>query len=96
MCGERIGAPRLHALGLVNEQIENGQALAIALALAARLKAREPNSLASIKELLSEAPGATFASQLSQERDHFVRNLHHPNAGVGIAAFIDKKPPHYE
>ncbi|TWD76755.1 enoyl-CoA hydratase/carnithine racemase [Variovorax beijingensis] len=96
MCGERIGAPRLHALGLVNELSEHGQALASALALAARLNERAPNSLASIKELLSEAPGATFALQLSQERDHFVRNLHHPNAGIGIAAFIEKKPPHYE
>jgi enoyl-CoA hydratase/carnithine racemase len=96
MNGERIAAPRLHALGLVNELTENGQALAGALALATKLNARAPNSLASIKELLSEAHGATLASQLSQERDHFVRNLHHPNAGIGIAAFLDKKPPQYE
>jgi enoyl-CoA hydratase/carnithine racemase len=95
MCGERIAAPRLHALGLVNELSENGQALAGALALAARLNAHAPNALASIKELLSEARGASFASQLSQERDHFVRNLHHPNAGIGIAAFLEKKPPQY-
>ena len=42
MCGERIGAPRLHALGFVNELSENGQALAGALALATRLNARAP------------------------------------------------------
>ncbi len=90
MNGERIAAPRLHAAGLVNELTENGQALAV------RLSARAPNSLASIKELLSEARGATLASQLSQERDHFVRNLHHANAGIGIAAFLEKKPPQYE
>ncbi|MDP9601244.1 enoyl-CoA hydratase [Variovorax sp. NFACC27] len=96
MNGERIAAPRLHALGLVNELTESGQALAGALALAGRLNARAPNSLASIKELLSEAQGATLASQLSQERDHFVRNLHHANAGIGIAAFLEKKPPQYE
>ncbi|WP_418128334.1 enoyl-CoA hydratase [Variovorax sp. 375MFSha3.1] len=96
MNGERIEASRLHALGLVNELTESGQALAGALALAGRLNARAPNSLASIKELLSEARGATLASQLAQERDHFVRNLHHANAGIGIAAFLEKKPPHYE
>jgi enoyl-CoA hydratase/carnithine racemase len=96
MNGERIGAQRLHALGLVNELTETGQALQGALALAAKLNARAPNSLASIKELLSDARGATLASQLTQERDHFVRNLHHPNAGIGIAAFLDKKPPQYE
>jgi enoyl-CoA hydratase/carnithine racemase len=96
MLGERLPAPRLHALGLVNEIAENGQALATALALAARLNARAPNSLASIKELLSEAGGTTLASQLSQERDHFVRNLHHVNAGIGIAAFLAKQTPRYE
>lgn len=96
MNGERIGAPRLHAAGLVNELTESGQALAGALALAKKLNARAPNSLASIKELLSEARGATLAAQLTQERDHFVRNLHHANAGIGIAAFLEKKPPQYE
>ncbi len=96
MNGERIGAPRLHAAGLVNELTESGQALAGALALAKKLNARAPNSLASIKELLSEARGATLAAQLSQERDHFVRNLHDANAGIGIAAFLEKKPPQYE
>jgi len=95
MGGERITAPRLHAAGLVNELTENGQALAGALALAGRLNAHAPNALASIKELLTESRGATYASQLSQERDHFVRNLHHPNAGIGIAAFLEKKPPQY-
>jgi enoyl-CoA hydratase/carnithine racemase len=81
---------------MVNELSESGQALSAALALANRLNARAPNSLASIKELLSEARGATLASQLSQERDHFVRNLHHPNAGIGIAAFLAKQTPRYE
>ncbi|MDR6535490.1 oxepin-CoA hydrolase, alternative type [Variovorax soli] len=96
MLGGRIDAARLHALGLINEVTESGQALSAALALAHRLNARAPNSLASIKELLGEARSATFASQLSQERDHFVRNLHHPNAGIGIAAFLAKETPRYE
>lgn len=96
MLGEKFQAPRLHALGLVNEITENGQALAAALALATRLNARAPNSLASIKELLSEARGAALGTQLSQERDHFVRNLHHVNAGIGIAAFLAKQTPRYE
>ncbi|CAN5690021.1 enoyl-CoA hydratase [soil metagenome] len=95
MGGQRIAAERLHALGLVNELAESGQALAVALALAARLNDRAPNALASIKELLSEGPGTTLSAQLSAERDQFVRNLHHPNAGIGIAAFLAKEKPHY-
>ena len=96
MQGERLEPARLHQLGLVNQLTENGQALAAALALAAKLNARAPNALASIKELLSDARGATLVSQLAQERDHFVRNLHHANAGIGIAAFLAKETPRYQ
>ena len=95
MGGERIAASRLHALGLVNELADSGQALTMALQLAERLGARAPNALASIKELLAEAPGATLPTQLAHEREHFVRNLHHPNAGVGIEAFLTKQTPRY-
>ncbi len=96
MGGERVAAARLHALGLVNELTDSGQALSAALAMAARLGARAPNALASIKELLGEARGSTLNAHLAQERDHFVRNLHHPNAGIGIAAFLNKQTPRYE
>lgn len=96
LCGERIGAQRLHALGVVSRIAEPGQALASALAMAQTLNARAPNAMASIKELINEADGASLNSQLARERDHFVRNLHHPNGGIGIAAFLDKKPPRYE
>jgi enoyl-CoA hydratase/carnithine racemase len=96
MAGERIQAARLHELGLVNRLAPRGGALAAALALAEQLNARPPNVLASLKELINEAPGATLSRQLASERDHFVRNLHHPNGGIGINAFLAKEPPSYE
>jgi hypothetical protein len=37
-----------------------------------------------------------LSEQLVRERDQFVENLHHPNAGIGIAAFLGKHPPEYE
>lgn len=96
MCGERISAERLHQLGLVNRLTEPGNALQGAFELAERLNARAPNALASIKELVSEAATSTLSRHLAMERDHFVRNLHHVNAGIGINAFLDKKPPRFE
>jgi enoyl-CoA hydratase/carnithine racemase len=95
MCGERVGAARLHALGVVNRVTVPQAALAEALALAARLNERAPNALASIKELQNEAADAPLVRQLQQERDHFVKNLHHRNAGIGIEAFLAKKKPDY-
>jgi enoyl-CoA hydratase/carnithine racemase len=94
--GERIGARRLHELGVVNRVAPTGGALDEAHRLAERLNARAPNALASIKELIGEAEGAALNEQLARERDHFVKNLHHPNAGIGIAAFLSKQPPEYE
>lgn len=96
MCGERISAQRLHELGVVNRLAAAGCALTEALALADTLNARAPNALASIKELVNEAVHSTLNGQLAAERDHFVRNLHHTNAGIGIAAFLNKQTPRYE
>lgn len=96
MFGERIGAERLHQLGVVNQLCEPGQALGTALSRASLLNNKAPNALASIKELLNDADGTTLNRQLAQERDHFVKNLHHANAGIGISAFLNKETPRYE
>lgn len=95
MCGDRIGAERLQQLGVINTVSVTGEALVDALALCERLNARAPNALASIKELANDATTGLLHAQLGAERDHFVRNLHHANAGEGIDAFINKRPAHY-
>ncbi|MDO9198436.1 oxepin-CoA hydrolase, alternative type [Rhodoferax sp.] len=96
MCGERVTAQRLHDLGIVNRVTPPGSALPEALTLAARLNERAPNALASIKTLVNGSVHATLVEQLARERDHFVRNLHHANAGIGISAFLAKTTPRFE
>ena len=81
---------------MVGRLCEAGQALGTALDWAARLGARAPNVLASIKELINEADGNDLTAQLALEREHFVKNLHHANGGIGIAAFLAKQVPRYE
>ena len=95
MGGERIGAERLHQMGIVNRITEPGHALEQALAWASQLNARAPNALSSVKELVAEAQDNSLNAQLALERDHFVKNLHHANAGIGIAAFLNKEKPKY-
>src|SRR3990167_3530130 len=95
MGGERISAERLQQLGVITQVSAPGEALAAALAAADRLNSRAPNALASIKELANDAMTGSLHAQLSAERDHFVRNLHHANAGEGIAAFLEKRPANY-
>jgi enoyl-CoA hydratase/carnithine racemase len=95
MGGERISAERLHALGVVNRIAETGSALNDALQAADKLNARAPNALASIKELINDAPLHSMPVHLAAERNAFVANLHHANGGEGISAFLGKRPAIY-
>lgn len=95
MLGVKVTPQLLLQHGLLNAVCEPGQALPEALALAQRLNARPGNVLASLKELLADGLTEALPRQLDAERNHFVRNLHHPNAEVGIQAFFAKKPPQY-
>jgi hypothetical protein len=54
------------------------------------------SSLTSIKDLMNEAADSTLTGQLASERNAFVANLHHANAGIGIEAFLAKQTPRYE
>lgn len=93
LCGEAIGAERLHMLGVVNRLAVPGNTLREALALADTLNTRAPQALASIKELLNEAPAHALHQQLALERQHFARNLHHAPAGAGITAPLGPHTP---
>lgn len=96
MLGEKISAEQLLAHGLINQLTAAGTALDTALALSERLNQRAPNALSSIKELVNAAADQSLFSQLQLEKQHFVKNLHHPNAGIGIQAFLNKDTPHYK
>lgn len=93
---ERISASRLHALGVVNRVSDRSHALGEALSLAERINTRAPNAMASIKELMNDAPAQHLTQHLTAERQAFVKNLLHPNAHAGIQAFLGKQTPTYK
>ena len=93
MCGERITAQRLYDLGVVNRVSSPGSALTDAMELANGLCGRAANALASVKALVRQAEQNALSDHLKLERDHFVANLHHANAGIGISAFLSKQTP---
>ena len=90
-CAHQQWSFRLRA----DASVPAGDALNEALKLADGLNARAPNALASIKELVNDASTQTLSEQMDAERAHFVRNLHHPNGGEGISAFLEKRAPRY-
>lgn len=96
MRGTRLSAHQLARWGLAHQVTADGAALGAALQLAAELGQRAGNVLASVKELLLEAERQGLPEQLASEREHFLRNLVHANAGEGIAAFLDKREPRFK
>jgi enoyl-CoA hydratase/carnithine racemase len=95
MRGSRLNADLLARHGLIHQLVPPGQALGGALALAQELNTRASNVMAGIKELIDTAQTQDFSSYLNQERELFMRNLVHDNAGEGISAFLEKRPAQF-
>lgn len=93
--GGALAASRLHALGVVNDVVEDGEALAAALVHATRFAALSPHAVVRIKRLIAKAGGASLEDHLLAERESFVACLHHPEGGEAISAFLDKRSPRF-
>lgn len=94
-CGHPVPATRLHALGLVSEITEPGDALRAALARARELADGPSFALGRIKSLLAAGEREALAHQFVRERENFVAALRSEDAGEGIAAFLEKRVPRY-
>ncbi len=93
--GAPVGAPRLHALGVVNRVVPRGQALAGAMELARAFADGPPRVIARIKRLLDGAAAPGLPAHLDRERDAFLDSLFDTDAGEGIRAFLDKRKPRF-
>ena len=88
---EPVSTATLSDLGLVAIVSLPGSALVDALILADRLAALAPGAVASVKELVAQAPRRTLVEQLAAERDHFLANLFGADGGEGLRAFVEKR-----
>jgi len=95
LTGDRIGAERLHALGVVNRLTEPGGADAEAIALATRLADGPEQATARIKTLCREAVSNTLDAQLDREAEFMVEAQGTAESAEGIGAFLNKRTPDY-
>ena len=95
LTGDRIGAERLHALGVVNRLTEPGGADAEAIALATRLAGGPEQAMARIKTLCREAQSNTLDAQLDREAQFMVEAQGSAESAAGIDAFLAKQTPDF-
>lgn len=97
MCllAQPVLAERMHDLGVVNALTEAGEAVAQARAYADRLAAGPRDAQGAIRTMVAAAYDATEAEQLDRERDAMGNATGAPEAAEGIAAFLEKRAPHY-
>ncbi|SHJ13854.1 Enoyl-CoA hydratase [Palleronia salina] len=95
LLGEHLEAERLEAIGALTAMSEAGEALETALGLAARLSDGPQDTQRAIKRLLTDGRAATLDAQLDRERDAMAYAQGSPEAGEGIAAFLEKRRPDY-
>lgn len=96
LCGERVSAEKACALGLVEEVVETGEALAAATALAKKVGEQSPSSVAACKRLIHTARDITISGGLVAERDEFVGLFSTEDQREGVNAFLEKRAPEWK
>lgn len=95
LTGEQVPARQAFEWGLVNAVHPDGELLAEAKALAARLAAGPTVAHAGTKEQLNLVV-ADLADRLSREADIQQRNAETEDHPEGVSAFQEKRPPNFQ
>ena len=93
LTGEPITGERAYQLGMVARLVNDGQALASGLELAARLASRAPEALRVAKASIGHSSNSALGDHLRVERERFLGLLAGAEKAEGIAAFREKRPP---
>lgn len=93
LCGERINAETALRIGLVEEVVGTGEALAAAMKLAEQAAEQSPTSVRFCKELVHSGRDSVIAAGLQGERDKFVDLFSTNDQREGVNAFLEKRKP---
>jgi enoyl-CoA hydratase len=93
LCGEDLPAARAHELGLINHVVPDGQALAKAREIAARIAANGPLAVKAILATLRETENMSEADAFAIEQRHGMVAMSSEDAIEGPRAFLEKRPP---
>lgn len=93
LTGEHFTAGQAHGWGLVNHLTDAGEALAGALALAAKITANGPLAVRATKKIVAGAPGWPAEERWRRQDEILAPILASNDAREGAQAFAEKRPP---
>jgi enoyl-CoA hydratase/carnithine racemase len=94
--GTQITAPEALQLGLVNRLAKEGETVADARALAITIARRAPIATRLIVECVDRGLDGPLEAGLDLEVRSFLETLRTQDAGEGIQAFFQKRPPEFK
>jgi enoyl-CoA hydratase len=95
MTGETLDAVAAYRMGLLNELVDDGEALPAALRLATVMSALPPLALAAAKVLVDEGGPLPLGAGIAIERDTVAMLSSTADAAEGIDAFLAKRAPSF-
>lgn len=96
LCGERIDAETAQRIGLVEEVVETGAALAAAQQLADKVGGQSPVAVTACKRLVQAAREGDINRAYAQEREAFVDLFDTEDQVEGVNAFLEKRAPSWK
>ncbi|HMN81194.1 MAG TPA: enoyl-CoA hydratase [Burkholderiaceae bacterium] len=95
LLGERVTAETAQRIGLVDELVPRGGALARALELAAMAGKQSPGAVRACKSLIQRARAGSPREALLAERQAFVDLFDTQDQKEGVIAFLSKRAPQW-
>ena len=93
LCGESIKAKQALTIGLVEQVVDQGQALETAVALAHQVERQSPSSVHRCKTLIQMGRHTPRWHALIHEREFFLELWKDDNRQEGCQAFLEKRDP---
>ncbi len=96
LLGEWLGAEEAAEWGLLNRTVADGQALAAAVELGAKIAAKSPLTVAIGKEAFHAQLETSLEHAYSYAAEVMVQNMMTHDAQEGIGAFLEKRSPEWK
>lgn len=93
---ERLSAAEAHRLGLVDEVLPANEVLPRAQALAASIARHSPTAVARSRAAIWNALEQPLSAALEEGWRLIMRQDGHPDVAEGVAAFLEKRKPHWQ